>query len=122
MTVAGLVLFIAAPVVVKVFIPDDPTVIRLGSTVLRIIAVAQPFMGINRVYAGGLRGAGDTTWVMYITATSSWLVRVALTYLFVGVFNLHLPGAWYAMALDLITRSILFRLRFKSGHWKEIKV
>lgn len=122
MAVAGLALFIGAPQVLKLFIPDDPDVIRLGSTALRIVAVAQPFMAVNHVLAGGLRGAGDTKWVMYITGASAWGVRVALTYAFVSLLGLHLPGAWYAMVSDLIMRSVLFQLRFRAGHWKRITV
>ena len=104
------------------FTPDNPEVIRLGSTVLRIVAVAQPIMGMNQVLAGSLRGAGDTGYVMAITGGSAWVVRVALTYFFVGVVGLHLPGAWYAMVADLTMRSLLFRWRFKTEKWKEIAV
>ncbi len=118
----GVALFVTAPHVVKLFIPDNPEVMALGAHVLRIVAVAQPIMGINRVLAGSLRGAGDTAWTMLITGGSAWAVRVGLTYLFVGLLGLHLPGAWYAMVTDLFVRSILFRRRFKAGHWKEIKV
>ncbi|HHY34172.1 MAG TPA: MATE family efflux transporter [Firmicutes bacterium] len=122
MAIAGLALFVGAPQVVKLFIPDDPDVIRLGSTALRIVAIAQPFMAVNHVLAGGLRGAGDTAWVMYITGASAWGVRVVLTYAFVSLLGLHLPGAWYAMVSDLIMRSVLFQLRFRAGHWKRITV
>jgi putative MATE family efflux protein len=119
---AGIGLFAAAPHVVHLFTPDNPEVIRLGSTVLRIVAVAQPIMGMNQVLAGSLRGAGDTGYVMAITGGSAWVVRVALTYFFVGVVGLHLPGAWYAMVADLTMRSLLFRWRFKTEKWKEIAV
>lgn len=119
---AGVGLFLSAPYVVQLFTPDNPEVIRLGSTVIKIVAVAQPIMGINRVLAGSLRGAGDTRWVMFITGGSAWGVRVVLTYLFVKVVGLHLPGAWYAMVIDLAIRSLLFRWRFKTGKWKEIAV
>ena len=119
---AGAVLFIVAPHVVRIFIPDNPEVLQLGTTVLRIVAIAQPIMGMNHVFSGGLRGAGDTTWVMYITGGSAWLVRLSLTYLLVNVVGLHLPGAWYAMVLDLTVRCILFGRRFRSEKWKEITV
>jgi len=119
---AGVLLFIFAPVIVNLFIPGNPEVVALGASVVRIVAVAQPFMAINHVLAGSLRGAGDTAWVMYITGASAWAVRVVLTYLLVGSFGLHLQGAWYAMVLDLIFRSVLFRWRFGTGKWKEIRV
>jgi Na+-driven multidrug efflux pump len=78
--------------------------------------------GVNHVLSGGLRGAGDTAWVMYITGGSAWLVRLVLTYLLVTVAGLHLPGAWYAMVADLTVRSILFGRRFRSEKWKDIEV
>ncbi len=119
---AGVLLFLGAPFVVKLFIPDNAEVTALGTSVLRIVAVAQPFMAINHVLSGSLRGAGDTAWVMYITGGSAWAVRVVLTYLLVETLGLHLQGAWYAMVLDLIFRSVLFRWRFRTGKWKEIRV
>ncbi len=122
MGVAGVLLFLFAPVIVRLFIPDNPEVVALGASVVRIVAIAQPFMAVNHVLAGSLRGAGDTAWVMYITGFSAWAVRVVLTYLLVNNFGLHLQGAWYAMVLDLVFRSMLFRWRFGTGKWKEIRV
>ena len=119
---AGVLLFLGAPSVVRLFIPDNPEVTSLGAAVLRIVAVAQPFMAVNHVLSGSLRGAGDTAWVMYITGGSAWAVRVVLTYVLVQSLGLHLPGAWYAMVMDLIFRSLLFRWRFRTGKWKEIRV
>ncbi len=118
----GVLMFFTAPTLVRLFVPGNEEVTRLGATVLRIIAVAQPFMAVNHVLAGGLRGAGDTKWVMLITGASVWLARVCLTYLFVIVMQLGLAGAWYAMAIDFLLRSALFRWRFKVGHWKDISV
>ncbi len=122
MGAAGIALFIVAPYVVHLFTPENPEVIRLGSIVLRIVAIAQPIMGINRVLAGSLRGAGDTKWTMIITGSSAWIVRVGLTYLLTQVINLHLPGAWYAMIIDLTIRCMLYKRRFATGKWKEITV
>lgn len=36
--------------------------------------------------------------------------------------NMGLYGAWIGMALDMTVRAILAVLRFKAGHWKQIKV
>lgn len=122
MGVGGVLLFFGAPFVIHLFILDNPEVTHMGATVLRIIAAALPFMGINHVMSGGLRGAGDTAWVMYITGVSSWCIRVVFTYILAVYMNLGLPGAWYAMSADLIVRSLLFRWRFHTGKWKEITV
>ncbi len=119
---AGALLYVAAPMVVGLFCPDTPEVTRMGTSALRIVAVAQPFMAINHVLAGGMRGAGDTKWPMYIAGASSWGVRVVLTYLLVITLGMGLNGAWYAMVADLIIRALLFRVRFQTGKWKEIAV
>lgn len=119
---AGVLLFLGAPSLVRLFVPDNAAVTQMGTAALRIVAIAQPFMAINHVLAGGLRGAGDTRWAMYITGVSAWGVRVALTYLLVVTLGLGLNGAWYAMVADLIMRSVLFRKRFETGKWKEIAV
>ena len=117
---AGFVLFFGASSVVRLFIPDNAAVAQMGTSALRIVAIAQPFMAINHVLAGGLRGAGDTRWTMYITGVSVWIIRVLVTYLLVQGLGMGLNGAWYAMVGDLIMRSFLFRWRFRSGKWKEI--
>lgn len=119
---AGIALFFAAPGIVHLFVPNNLDVAKMGGAVLRIVAVAQPFMAVNHVFAGALRGAGDTRWVMYITGGSAWAIRVILTYLFVEIMNLGLSGAWYAMVTDLIVRAGLFRWRFGTGKWKDIRV
>ena len=43
------------PLYRRLFVPDNPEVMTLGATVLRIVAVAQPIMGMNHVLAGSLR-------------------------------------------------------------------
>lgn len=97
-------------------------VVLVSALVLKIYAFAQPFQSTQFVLAGGLRGAGDTTYPLYSTALGIWVGRVALGYLFVNVFSWGLPGAWVAMCLDQVARGALIWFRFKSGKWKFIKV
>jgi Na+-driven multidrug efflux pump len=101
---------------------DDPSVISLSAGVLKIIAFAQPFMATNFVLAGALRGAGDTKWTMYITMAGVWGVRVVTAYFLCLHTDLHLYGAWIAMALDMTTRAILVTLRFRAGHLTKTRV
>lgn len=104
------------------FFTDVPEVIAAGSQVLRIMAFTLPFMGIARVAAGGLRGAGDTSFVMWGTGISIWLTRIMLAYVLVNFFNLGLPGAWIGMAFDNLLRAVLFFVRWTKGRWQEIEV
>jgi putative MATE family efflux protein len=119
MSVMGLLATIMAPQVMGVFI-NDPAVIAVGVPALRIAGLSMPFLGIGFTLAGGLRGAGDTTSVLVILASSIWLVRVASS-TWLGPL-LGLAGIWVAIALDFAVRAGLLALRFRSGKWKLIEV
>lgn len=117
----GLVYFFFGKYVAYLY-TDDRTVTELAAGALRIIAVAQPFMIGNFILSGGLRGAGDTKWTLYITAAGIWGVRVVLAYILAIKMGMGLPGAWIGMAMDMSTRAILAALRFRAGHWAKIEV
>lgn len=117
----GVVFFLFPVQVVRIF-TNDIEVIAQAAIVLRLIAIAQPAMAINMVIAGGLRGAGDTRWVTFITAVSVWLVRLTIAYVAVYYFHLGLLGAWFGMFADIFVRAILFSIRFARGKWKFLRI
>lgn len=119
--VTGSVLFVLGRYVVLLY-TDDSFVIDLSSSMLKIIAIAQPFMATNFVLAGALRGAGDTKWTLYITMAGIWGVRIVTAYLLAIRLNMGLSGAWIAMALDMMTRAVLVNFRFRAGHWTKLNV
>ena len=69
------------------------------------------------VYAGALRGAGDTLWVMFACAIMNWVVAGAL---YVTAYIFHLPAhyAWIAVVAVYGTAPVIFWLRWKSGKWR----
>jgi Na+-driven multidrug efflux pump len=85
-------------------------------------AFIQPLMAASFVFAGGLRGAGDTRRTLIITVGSVWGVRMVITYLLGPVLGMGLMGAWIAIAVDFGSRALLFWQRFRSGKWQTIRV
>ena len=69
------------------------------------------------IYAGALRGAGDTLWVMFAGAIMNWFVAVAL---YVSAYVFHLPAhhAWIAVVAVYGTAPVIFWWRWKSGKWR----
>lgn len=72
--------------------------------------------------AGGLRGAGDTKFVMYVSMISMFTFRIGAAYLFAIVLEMGIMGAWVAMICDWAIRSVIFIIRFRSGKWINNKV
>ncbi|MDD6033519.1 MAG: MATE family efflux transporter [Oscillospiraceae bacterium] len=101
---------------------DDPEIIRLGGRILLLVAVMQPLQSSQFIIAGGLRGAGDTRATAVITFITVLLVRPISAIVFINLFHWGLEGAWIAMVLDQLLRSILVLLRYQSGKWKQIKL
>ena len=71
------------------------------------------------VYAGALRGAGDTVWVMFTCAIMNWCVSGAL---YVAAYIFHLPAhyAWIAVVAVYSTAPVIFWWRWKSGKWRHV--
>jgi putative MATE family efflux protein len=121
MGIVGLT-FLLFPAQIVGFFTNDPQVVALGTLPLQVVGLIQPILAATMIFAGGLRGAGDTRWPMIVTGFSIWLVRLPLAYLFALVLGWGLIGAWGAMAFDLSLRGLLNYLRFRSGRWKTVKV
>ena len=69
-----------------------------------------------------LRASGDAKFIMFIGASSMWIVRVLAAYFLTFTLGFGPVGVWLAMGGDFITRSICFSLRWRSGRWQKIRL
>jgi putative MATE family efflux protein len=121
MTTMGLMLFAFSESILRLF-TTDADVIRLGALVVRIDGLLQPLIATSFVFAGALRGAGDTRTTLAITIGSIWGLRLITAYTLAIAFNLGLLGVWLAIGLDFASRALLFWLRFRGGQWATLRV
>jgi putative MATE family efflux protein len=121
MGVIGLT-FVLFPVQIMGFFTNDAEVIAAGTMPLRLMGLFQPVLAASMIFAGGLRGAGDTRWPMISTALGIWLLRLPLAYLLAIVLGWGLIGAWTAMTIDLTLRGTLNFLRYRGGRWKTTQI
>ncbi|MHC4182449.1 MAG: MATE family efflux transporter [Planctomycetota bacterium] len=105
----------------KVFHPEQD-VLALSAFCVMIAAIEQPALAIYMVYAGGLRGAGDTLSPMIVTIVGTLCFHLPVAYIFGIVLEWGLAGIWFGAALDWILRSIAVYVLFRSGRWKKIKI
>lgn len=101
---------------------NNQVIIENSSTVLKIIALVQPFQSSQLILAGALRGAGDTFWPLLSTFVGIVIIRVALAYIFVNFLHLGLVGAWLAVFIDQIIKWAFIYIRFRTNKWKYIKI
>jgi Na+-driven multidrug efflux pump len=82
----------------------------------------QPCLVLSIVLVGGLRGAGDTRFPLFISVIGSLVIRVSLGWLCGMVLGWGLMGAWVGMFGDMIWRAAMATFRFRSGRWLSIRV
>ena len=99
---------------------DDSKVIACGADIIRIYAFSQPFLAIDHVLGGSLRGAGDTRYPMITTFIGVWLLRLVFGYILGVLFDMGIRGVWIAMTIDLAIRSVLYFVRYKRGSWRKV--
>jgi putative MATE family efflux protein len=120
MTPIGAVIIATADVTAAMMI-EDPEVVRLTVVFIYILGAVQPLMAIEFTLGGSLRGAGDTRFPMWTTMTGLVLVRGSVAVL--GAY-LGMPVEWIfaALIVDYIVKASMLVWRFRSGHWKTIKI
>lgn len=120
MFVSGGLLFAFAPALVGLF-SGDPDVIRLGSVVLRMVAVSEPLYGVSIVTEGMLQGAGKTTVPLIFNICTMWGIRVLGTLIFARIMGLGLVAAWGSMIAHNMMLFTLFIIYFRGGSWNPLK-
>ncbi len=110
----AVLLYILAPVFIGIMSPDSD-IRSLGTKILRIEAFAEPMFAVAIVANGVFRGVGDTLIPSIYNFASIWLIRLPLAAFMAGRFGL--AGVWFAMALELCVRGLLFLLRLLRDHW-----
>jgi len=105
-------IFLLIPQYLVMIFTRDPEVIRQGAVFLRIVAFAQIPLAISFVYAGSLRGAGDTFYVFIVTLVTMWGVRVLLAWIAGPVLHLSLYMVWGVFLVDWYARAAAFAWRY----------
>ena len=119
MVVSGALLFCFAPAMAGIF-SRDARVISLSTTVLRMVALSEPFYGVYIVLEGCLQGAGNTKAPFLFNVIGMWCVRILGTFLLVSCLHYGLVAAWGAMICHNLLLFLIFVLYFRSGRWTEL--
>lgn len=113
MMLSGGLLFIFAPNMMTLF-SKDPEVIRLGATVLRMVALSEPFYGVSIIIEGMMQGLGKTTMPFVTNVIGMWGIRIVGTFVCIHCYSLGLVSAWACMIAHNMMLFTVFSIYFLS--------
>ncbi len=96
MLLSGGLLYAFAPGMMQLF-TKDAQVILLGSTVLRMVAISEPFYGISIVTEGMMQGMGNTVVPFVSNILGMWCIRILGTFVCIVLLDMGLVAAWACM-------------------------
>jgi MATE family multidrug resistance protein len=100
-------------VMTDVFLEAEPVAV----TMLRLTAIYVITEIFMVTYAGALRGAGDTLWVMCAMVAINWFLVAALLVAF-HVFGAGIIKGWGVVVTVFLFFPVVLALRWRSGKWK----
>ena len=119
MILSGGALFLFAPPLVKLF-SADAAVIALGTTVLRMVAVSEPFYGFSIIVEGMMQGVGRTKLPFVFNVAGMWAVRIVGTWICTNLFGMGLVSAWACMIAHNLLLFGLFLWCYVRGTWNPL--
>lgn len=120
MFVTGSALFAVAPAFMDIF-SDNEEVIRLGATVLRMVAVSEPFYGFSIIVEGFMQGVGKTKTPFVYNIIGMWGIRIIGTFICTQIFSFGLVAAWACMIAHNLLLFVLFLNSYVKGNWNPLK-
>lgn len=120
MLLSGACLFAAAPALMRLFSSSEE-VVTLGSTVLRMVAVSEPFYGFSIIVEGMMQGVGKTREPFVFNIAGMWLVRILGTFICTQLLHMGLVSAWACMIAHNLLLFVLFLHCYLSGAWNPLE-
>ena len=119
MILSGGALFLGAPVLMGLF-SKSPEVIGLGTTVLRMVAVSEPFYGFSIIIEGMMMGVGKTRAPFLYNIIGMWCVRIVGTFICTQMLGMGLISTWACMIAHNMLMFLLYLIDWFRGSWNPL--
>ena len=91
------------------------------STVLRMVAVSEPFYGFSIIVEGFMQGVGKTKAPFVYNIIGMWGVRIVGTYICTQIWGMQLVSAWACMIAHNLLLFVFFLITYVKGNWNPLK-
>lgn len=126
---ALVLLFVILPVpLIRLFVPaetpgsDLQTIVSMGITLLRFVAVYLAVDSMNILYMGVLKGAGDSRFIMVSMAAAAVFFLFLPVWVGVVFFDAGLFYVWTCITVYLFGLCAMILSRYLGGRWKVIRM
>ncbi len=116
MVLSGGALFVFAPNMMG-FFSKDAQVVALGSVVLRMVALSEPFYGVSIIIEGMMQGMGKTVMPFICNIIGMWGIRIVGTVVLINFFGGSLVTAWGCMIAHNLMLFGMYSLWYVTGRW-----
>lgn len=116
MILSGGLLFVFAPQMMGLF-SRDAQVILLGSVVLKMVALSEPFYGVAIIIEGMMHGMGNTMLPFLFSISGMWGIRIVGTFLCTQIFGMGLVSTWACMIAHNLALFTAFLVCYLTGRW-----
>lgn len=120
MIFSGGALFLLAEPLVGLF-SESAEVIRLGTAVLRMVAVSEPFYGFSIIIEGMMQGVGRTKAPFVYNIVGMWGIRIVGTFICTRFLGMGLVSAWACMIAHNMLLFVLFLICYVRGSWNPLQ-
>lgn len=100
---------------------QGPQIARLAATLVRLAALYILADSAQIVFAGALRGAGDTRWVMYMSVGLHWVFSI-LAVVLIRVVRMPPVASWISFIVFVMAMGLAMFLRFRTDRWQAIRM
>ena len=120
MAISGSLLFALAPSLMGIFSKSEEVIV-LGSTVLRMVAVSEPFYGFSIIIEGFMQGVGRTKEPFVYNIIGMWCIRIVGTWICIHYLDMGLISAWACMIAHNLLLFFLFVYCYVKGKWNPLQ-
>ncbi|HZG58116.1 MATE family efflux transporter [Paenibacillus sp.] len=101
---------------------DDPEVYRLTAHLIQVAAFLQLFDGFYNFYGGGLRGIGDTAFLLKSSLVLNGFLFLPVAYVSVFVFEWGSYGAWISLYVYMTAFGLALMARYYRTDWSQVRL
>jgi Na+-driven multidrug efflux pump len=122
LSVAGLLAYVFAPILVAFFVSGDSTVVAEGARFIRVMCLAWGAIGVQLCIVSAFRASGNMLVAMVIAIVSQFVFQFPLAYVLSKHSGLQAAGLWWSFPIANIAAALVSVCWFAQGSWKTTRL